>query len=127
MSESTTQDRIRRNPKFAELVQRRTSFAVVLSLLVLVPYYSFMMLVAFNPGLLKQPLGESGKAPVGQVVALCPALPGAGAPIHACRHARQAMRDALAGQATITVKFSLATQPAQADARAQSLRDRVQV
>lgn len=58
MSDSTTQDRIRRNPKFAELVQRRTSFAVVLSLLVLVPYYSFMMLVAFNPGLLKQPLGE---------------------------------------------------------------------
>ena len=58
MSDSTTQDRIRRNPKFAELAQRLTSFAVVLSLLVLVPYYSFMMLVAFNPGLLKQPLGE---------------------------------------------------------------------
>ena len=36
----------------------RTRFALVLSLLVLVPYYSFMMIVAFNPGLLHRTLGE---------------------------------------------------------------------
>src|SRR5262245_47791907 len=58
MTNQTVQQRIRQNPKFAELVARRTRFALVLSLFVLVPYYSFMMVVAFNPALLHQTFGE---------------------------------------------------------------------
>lgn len=58
MTSTTVQQRIRQNPKFAELVARRTRFALVLSLLVLVPYYSFMMIVAFNPSVLHQTFGD---------------------------------------------------------------------
>jgi uncharacterized membrane protein (DUF485 family) len=58
MSQNTIQARIRSNPKFAELVGKRTRFAIILSLIVLVPYYTFMMITAFNPGLLAQPLSE---------------------------------------------------------------------
>ncbi len=58
MTSTTVQQRIRKNPKFAELVSRRTRFALVLSLFVLVPYYSFMMIVAFNPSVLHQTFGS---------------------------------------------------------------------
>jgi len=58
MSQNTVQARIRANPKFAEMVGKRTRFAIILSLIVLVPYYSFMMITAFNPALLAQPIAE---------------------------------------------------------------------
>ena len=58
MSQQSIQTKIRSNPKFAELVGKRTRFAIILSLVVLVPYYSFMMVTAFNPGLLAMPLSE---------------------------------------------------------------------
>ena len=64
MSDPSYQSRIRQNPKFAAMVSRRTRFALALSLLVLVPYYSFMMVIAFQPDLLRQTLGE-GVATVG--------------------------------------------------------------
>ncbi|HJV92161.1 MAG TPA: DUF485 domain-containing protein, partial [Azonexus sp.] len=52
------QARIRSNPKFAEMVGKRTRFAIILSLVVLVPYYSFMMITAFNPAWLAQPISD---------------------------------------------------------------------
>ena len=58
MSQSSIQQRIRQHPKFAELVARRTRFALILSVIVLVPYYSFMMVVAFNPAILHKTLGD---------------------------------------------------------------------
>ena len=58
MSQPSIQTRIRQNAKFAELVSKRTRFAILLSLVVLVPYYSFMMITAFNPALLATPLSE---------------------------------------------------------------------
>ena len=65
MSQPTTHTRIRQNPSFAELVGKRTRFAILLSLIVLVPYYTFMMITAFNPGLLATPLSEGGIITVG--------------------------------------------------------------
>ncbi|MDQ2988024.1 MAG: DUF485 domain-containing protein [Pseudomonadota bacterium] len=62
---STVQERIRRNPKFAELVTRRTRLAVRLSLIVLVPYYTFMMVTAFKPALLAQPISEGSIITIG--------------------------------------------------------------
>jgi len=58
MSQNSIHARIRSNPKFAEMVGKRTRFAIVLSLIVLVPYYTFMMITAFNPALLAQPISE---------------------------------------------------------------------
>ena len=69
MSNETIQTRIRRNPKFAELVGRRTKFAVVLSLIVLIPYYTFMMITAFNPQLLATKLSADGVMTIGWPVA----------------------------------------------------------
>ncbi len=65
MSQPNIQARIRSNPKFAELVGKRTRFAIILSIIVLVPYYSFMMVTAFNPALLAMPLGEGTVLTVG--------------------------------------------------------------
>lgn len=45
-------ERIRNNPKFHQLVANRSRFALTLSLVVLVLYYGFMAVVAFNPSLL---------------------------------------------------------------------------
>jgi uncharacterized membrane protein (DUF485 family) len=49
-------ERIRSNPKFGELVAKRTRFAVGLSLLVLAIFYGFILVVAFAPELLATPL-----------------------------------------------------------------------
>jgi uncharacterized membrane protein (DUF485 family) len=69
MSQNSVQAKIRSNPKFAEMVGKRTRFAITLSLIVLVPYYAFMMVTAFNPALLAQPLNDGGIMTVGWPVA----------------------------------------------------------
>jgi len=58
-------DRVRENPKFQVLVKRRGRLALLLSAVVLVAYYSFMMVVAFAPDLLRAPLGEGDALTVG--------------------------------------------------------------
>lgn len=57
--------RVRDNPKFQLLVQRRGRLAVTLSAIVLIAYYAFMMVVAFAPSLLSAPLGEGSALTVG--------------------------------------------------------------
>ena len=65
MSKNTVQERIRSNPKFAEMVGKRTRFAIILSLVVLVPYYTFMMITAFNPALLALPISDGSIITIG--------------------------------------------------------------
>jgi uncharacterized membrane protein (DUF485 family) len=65
MHQSTVQTRIRQNPKFAEMVSKRTRLAILLSLIVLVPYYTFMMITAFKPALLAQPISEGNIVTIG--------------------------------------------------------------
>ena len=62
---SVIYDRIRRNPKFDELVQKRGSFAWTLSAIVLVIFYGFFLLVAFNPKMLGQPIAEGSMWAIG--------------------------------------------------------------
>lgn len=57
--------RVRKNPKFQELVSRRSRFALLLSAIVLIAYYGFMMVVAFNPALLHKPLSEGSVLTIG--------------------------------------------------------------
>ena len=61
--------RIRKNPKFHELVSKRTRFALILSVIVLVIFYGFILLVAFNPELIGKALGN-GYMTVGIAVGL---------------------------------------------------------
>ena len=48
--------KIRSNPKFAELTQKRTKFGVQLSILMLLIYYGFILIVAFAPSVLGIPI-----------------------------------------------------------------------
>ncbi len=53
---SAVYEKIRNNPRFDELVGKRSRFAWTLSAIVLVLYFSFVMVVAFKPQLLATPL-----------------------------------------------------------------------
>ena len=59
MSDKVLYDKIRKDPKFAQLCQERGRFSLILSLIVLIPYYTFMMTVAFNPNFFSDKLGDS--------------------------------------------------------------------
>ncbi|MFZ1109959.1 MAG: DUF485 domain-containing protein [Rhodomicrobium sp.] len=56
---------IAENPKFQELVQKRTRFAWTLSILMLLVYQAFILLVAFAPGFLATPLVPGSVATIG--------------------------------------------------------------
>jgi uncharacterized membrane protein (DUF485 family) len=62
--------RIRANPKFQQLVRTRGRFAWTLSAVVLVAFYSFVMVVAFRPDVLGSPVAEGSKLTVGVAVGL---------------------------------------------------------
>lgn len=62
--------RILANPKFAELVRKKSSFAWTLSLIMLVIYYGFIVIIAFDPALLGTPLSANGVMTVGIPVGL---------------------------------------------------------
>ncbi|MGJ7516793.1 DUF485 domain-containing protein [Pseudomonas baetica] len=61
-------ERIRRNPKFSQLVSSRSRLAWSLSAIVLGAYYLFMLVVAFAPHWLHAPLGEHRMMTLGMPV-----------------------------------------------------------
>lgn len=50
--------KIETNPHYIELVRDRTRFGWLLTFAMLVVYYGFILLVAFNKELLSQPVGD---------------------------------------------------------------------
>lgn len=50
-------DRIRANPKYQELVSKRNSYGWVMTIIMLVVYYGYILLIAFNKEFLAQKLG----------------------------------------------------------------------
>ena len=69
MSQNSIQARIRSNPKFAEMVGKRTRFAILLSLIVLVPYYTYMLLVSLQPQLFAAKIAEGSVITIGWPIA----------------------------------------------------------
>lgn len=57
--------RIENNPKYRELVRARDTLAWTLTVLVLIIYFGFILLVAFAPGFLTQPISASSVIPIG--------------------------------------------------------------
>lgn len=51
-------DRIEANPKYTELIEKRQSFAIKLSIFVLAVFYAFILTIAFNPAVLGTKTGE---------------------------------------------------------------------
>lgn len=50
--------KIRDNPKFKALVSKRNTYAYIMTFIVMVAYYGFILLVAFDKELLAKKLGE---------------------------------------------------------------------
>jgi uncharacterized membrane protein (DUF485 family) len=50
--------KIKSNPKYNELVSKRNSFSLKLSLFILVMFYSFVLVIAFNKELLATRIGD---------------------------------------------------------------------
>jgi len=50
-------DKIQSHPKYLELRSKRNSFGVLLTILMLVVYYGYIALIAFNKPFLAQPIG----------------------------------------------------------------------
>ncbi len=46
------------DPKFNEMVSVRNSYSWICTVLMLVAYFGFILLIAFNPGLLGQKMGD---------------------------------------------------------------------
>ena len=67
---SVIYERMRVNPKFQKLVSERGLLAWTLSAIVLILFYGFFMLVAFNPGLLGEKIAEGSMWPIGYTVEL---------------------------------------------------------
>lgn len=67
---SAMYERMRVNPKFQELVSKRSRFAWTLAAIVLTLFYGFVMVVAFNPASLGKPVSEGSMLTVGVAVEL---------------------------------------------------------
>lgn len=50
---------IQRNPKYQELVRRRSTFGWTLAAIMLAIYFGFILLIAYAPHFLGTPIGES--------------------------------------------------------------------
>ena len=61
---------IRRNPRFTELVAKRTRFAGILAAIVLIVFYGFVLLVAFAPEIIGKRLFEGSNLTFGILAGL---------------------------------------------------------
>lgn len=61
-------ERMRVNPKFQELVTKRSRFAWTLAAIVLTMFYGFVLVVAFSPASLGEPVSEGSMLTVGVAV-----------------------------------------------------------
>ena len=51
-------DRIKNNPKYLELITKRSSFAAKLAIFILVVYYGFVLVIAFNKEFFATKIGD---------------------------------------------------------------------
>ena len=63
MSESIVSGKIQNNPKYLELVKRRSRLAWTLSAIVCVIFYGFILMIAFAPGILTEPIAADSVIP----------------------------------------------------------------
>ncbi len=68
MSEQLSSTKIQSNPKYHQLIKERDSLSWTLTVLVLILYFGFILLVAFAPGFLTQPISATSVIPVGMLV-----------------------------------------------------------
>ncbi|WP_148714762.1 DUF485 domain-containing protein [Chitinolyticbacter meiyuanensis] len=57
--------RIEDNPKFAELVRKKTRFGWLLSIVMLAIYYGFILIIAFSPATFGTPIAAGSVTTIG--------------------------------------------------------------
>ena len=60
--------KIQNNPKYLQLVKQRDSLSWTLSALVFIMYFGFIMLIAFAPGIITQPISDTSVIPMGMIL-----------------------------------------------------------
>lgn len=58
-------ERIRNNPKYQQLVKTRTAYSWMMTIIMLVVYYGYVVLVAFDKEFLGTPIGEGYVTSIG--------------------------------------------------------------
>ena len=70
MNEETLK-KIQSNPKYLELVHKKTSLGWTLAIAMLAIYYGYILILAFDPSLLGRPLYAGATMTVGIPVGVC--------------------------------------------------------
>ena len=63
-------DVIKNDPNFKTLIKKRTRFGWILTLMVLIVYFSYILTIAFNPSALATPISEGSVTTVGIPIGL---------------------------------------------------------
>ncbi|MCK9455382.1 MAG: DUF485 domain-containing protein [Sulfurimonas sp.] len=58
-------EKIKNNPDYQELVSKRSSFSIKLTILMLIVYFAFILTIAFDPSFLGTPLSGDSVTTVG--------------------------------------------------------------
>ena len=58
-------EKIKANPDYQELVSKRSSFSIKLSIAMLVVYFTFILTIAFNPSALGTPISDDSVTTIG--------------------------------------------------------------
>ncbi len=58
-------NKIKANPDYQELISKRSSFSIRLSVAMLVVYFTFILTIAFNPSVLGVPLSAGSVTTIG--------------------------------------------------------------
>jgi uncharacterized membrane protein (DUF485 family) len=58
-------EKIKNDPNYKELVSKRTSFSLKLTIIMLVVYFAFILTIAFDPALLGTPISADSVTTIG--------------------------------------------------------------
>lgn len=58
-------EKIQENPRFKDLVKRRNRFAWTLALIVLIVYYTYILVIAFKPEVFATPINDDTVMSIG--------------------------------------------------------------
>jgi uncharacterized membrane protein (DUF485 family) len=62
---TTTTERIRANPKFLEMVSTRNNYSIVMTIMMMVVYFGYILLIAFNKPFLATKISAGAVTSVG--------------------------------------------------------------
>ena len=63
-------EQIKNDPNYKELVQKRTSFSIKLTVAMLVVYFAFILTIAFDPKLLGTPISSDSVTTIGITIGM---------------------------------------------------------